>query len=147
LNGSHYDYIDFSITVGNERGTASSRQQIRKWMQNLSEFMSSFDYVHSSLNTAWVQDLPPEVIASGLSVKDRDYVMYLADEREVTDPNAGKAISGAVRLSLPAGKFEVSLYSPVSGGYSPAIAVEGGHDTVLALPEFENDIVIRARRI
>ena len=147
LNGSHYDYIDFSITVGNERGTASSRQQIRKWMQHLSEFMSSFDYVHSSLNTAWVQDLPAHVIASGLSVKDRDYVIYLADEREVADPTAGKPIGGVIRLSLPAGKFEVSLYSPVSGGYSPAISVEGGHDTVLTLPDFENDIVIRARRI
>ena len=74
-------------------------------------------------------------------------MIYLADEREVADPTAGKPIGGAIRLSLPAGKFEVSLYSPVSGGYSPAISVEGGHDTVLTLPDFENDIVIRARRI
>jgi Family of unknown function (DUF6298) len=147
LNGSHYDYIDFSITVESEAGTPASRQQIRSWMQHLSEFMSSFDYVHSSLNTAWVHDLPPHVIASGLSVLGQDYAIYLADEREVTDPNAGKAISGAIRLSLPAGRFEVSLYSPVSGEYSPAISVEGGHDTVLTLPGFENDIVIRARRI
>ena len=59
--------------------------------------MSSFDYVHSSLNTAWVHDLPPHVIASGLSVQDRDYVIYLADEREITDPTAGNPISGAIR--------------------------------------------------
>jgi len=147
LNGSHYDYIDFSITVGSEDGTISSRQQIRKWLQNLSEFMSSFDFVHSSLNTAWVNDLPAHVIASGLSVQGRDYVIYLADGREVTDPTAGKPINGTIRLSLPVGRFAVSLYSPVSGEYSPAISVDGGHDTFLTVPEFENDIVIRARRI
>jgi hypothetical protein len=147
LNGSHYDYIDFSITVGSEAGTTSSRQQIRRWLQNLSEFMSSFDFVHSSLNTAWVNDLPAHVIASGLSVQGRDYVIYLADGREITDPTAGKPINGTIRLSLPVGRFAVSLYSPVSGEYSPTISVDGGHDALLAIPEFKNDIVIRARRI
>jgi hypothetical protein len=39
LNGCHYDYIDFSITVGNESGTSASRAAIRSWMRHLSEFM------------------------------------------------------------------------------------------------------------
>jgi hypothetical protein len=147
LNGSHYDYIDFSITVGNEAGTSSSRQQIRSWMQHLSEFLSTFDYVHSSLNTTWIQDLPGHLVASGLAVKNKDYAIYLADDREVTDPNAGKNLGGPVRISLPSGKFEVSLYSPVSGLYSPTITIIGGNDVVFTLPAFENDIVIRARAI
>ena len=35
LSGCHYDYIDFSITVGSEAGTAASRAAIRSWMQHL----------------------------------------------------------------------------------------------------------------
>ena len=146
LSGSHYDYIDFSITVGNEAGTPLSSHQIRAWMQHLSEFMSSFDYVHSTLATGWVQTLPAHVVASGLSVSDRDYVAYLSDAREVTDSTLGEALNGAVSMSLPAGHFEVSLYSPVTGEYSPAIRVDGGRPAVLTLPSFQHDIVIRARR-
>ena len=146
LNGSHYDYIDFSITVGSEAGTPMSRSHLRTWFQHLSEFISSFDFVHAALAPNWVQDLPAGLIASGLAVTGRDYVAYLADDREVTDPSAGQAISGTVMLSLPSGKYHVSLYSPVTGQYSPAVLVEGGAAT-LALPPFAQDIAIRARRV
>ena len=144
LSGAHYDYIDFSITVGSEAGTPMSRKHIRSWMQNLSEFMSSLDYVHSAPATDWVQGLPAHAVASGLSVTGRDYIVYLADDREVTDPTAGEPISGLVTLSLPPGTFDVSVYSPAAGKYSPAIAVESG--ARLALPPFTHDIVIRARK-
>ena len=146
LNGSHYDYIDFSITVGSEAGTPMSRSHLRTWFQHLSEFISSFDFVHAALAPNWVQNLPAGLIASGLAVTGRDYVAYLADDREVTDPSAGQAIAGTVTLSLPSGKYHVSLYSPVTGQYSPAILVEGGAAT-LALPPFAQDIAIRARRV
>jgi hypothetical protein len=144
LNGAHYDYIDFSITVGSEAGTTMSRKHIRSWMQHLSEFMSSFDCVHSAPASDWVQGLPAHVVASGLSVTGRDYVAYLADDREVTDPTAGEFLTGSVTLSLPPGKFDVSAYSPVSGQYSPAMAVESG--ARVALPPFTHDIVIRATK-
>ncbi len=146
LNGSHYDYIDFSITVGSEAGTPMSRSRLRTWFQHLSEFISSFDFVHAALAPNWVQALPAGVVASGLAVTGRDYVAYLADGREVTDPSAGQSIAGTVTLSLPSGNYDVSLYSPVTGQYSPAILVEGGAAT-LALPPFAQDIVIRARRV
>src|SRR5260370_29318460 len=88
--------------------------------------MSSFDYVHSHLARDWVQELPAHVIASGLAVTDRDYVAYLADDREVTDPAAGQPISGTVKLSLPAAKFDLTLYAPGTGQYSPAILLQVG---------------------
>jgi hypothetical protein len=146
LNGGHYDYIDFSITVGSEAGTVASREHIRSWMQYLSEFMSSFDYVHSVLAPDWVSQLPDHVVASGLAVPGRDYVAYLADSREVTDPDAGEPLRGTVRLALPDGKFEVSLFSPVTGQASPGMIVDGGSAT-LALPTFREDLVVRAKRM
>src|SRR6201996_1256700 len=41
FNRCHYDYIDFSITVGNETGTPASQRAIRTWMEHLSDFMAS----------------------------------------------------------------------------------------------------------
>lgn len=144
LNGSHYDYIDFSITVGSEAGTPMSRRDLRAWFQHLSEFMSSFDYVHSVLAPDWLQQLPANVTVSSLAVTNRDYVAYLADNREVTDPSAESPIAGTLKLTLPPGHFIVSLYSPVTGESSPAVSLE--NNATLILPPFTHDIVIRARR-
>jgi Family of unknown function (DUF6298)/Cellulase (glycosyl hydrolase family 5) len=146
LSGCHYDYIDFSITVGNERGTAASQKAIREWMQHLSEFMTSFDFIHSQLAPNWIATYPQHLTASGLSVADRDYVAYLGDSREVGDPAAGESIGGSISLSLPAGIYDVRLYSPVTGQYSPAIELKGGAPSALVLPPFKDDIVIRATR-
>jgi hypothetical protein len=73
-------------------------------------------------------------------------VAYLADQREVTDPTAGESIGGEVTLMLPAGIYDLTLYSPVTGEYSPAIEVHGGEKSVVALPSFKQDIVLRATR-
>jgi hypothetical protein len=146
MNGCHYDYIDFSITVGSESGTTASRREIRSWMQHLSEFMSSFDFIHSRPGVDWITGHPANLLASGLSAPGRDYVAYLADSREVTDPMAGGAVEGSLSLSLPPGSYGVSLYSPVTGEYSPAIEVKGGAPSVLTLPQFRQDIVVHAKR-
>jgi Family of unknown function (DUF6298) len=146
LSRCHYDYIDFSITVGSERGTAASQRAIRSWMQYLSQFMASFDFIHAKLAPDWIASYPQHLTASGLSVAGRDYIAYLADSREVVDPAAGEAIGGSVSLSLPAGSYDVRLYSPVTGEYSPAIEVAGGGKSSLVLPSFKEDIVIRATR-
>jgi hypothetical protein len=146
FSGCNYDYIDFSITVGSEAGTPASRAGIRSWMQHLSTFMDSFDYIHSKLDSDWVIAYPKNLLASGLSASGRDYAAYLADARELTDLGAGEAISGEVSISLPAGTYDLLLYSPVTGEYSPAIRVHGGEQTRVTLPSFTQDIVIRATR-
>ena len=145
-NGCHYDYIDFSITVGSESGTPASRREIRSWMQHLSEFMTSVDFIHSRPGVDWITGHPADLLVSGLSASGRDYVAYLADSRELTDPMAGAPIEGSLSLSLPPGSYDVSLYSPVTGEYSPAIEVKGGAPAVVTLPQFRQDIVVRATR-
>jgi hypothetical protein len=144
LSGCHYDYIDFSITVGSENGTVSSRAGIRTWMQHLSEFMSSFDFVHARLATDWVSDYPTQLLASALVTSGHDHVAYLADKRELSEPGAGEPIEGKASLTLPEGAYDVSLYSPSTGLYSPAIQIEGGKKTTIVLPRITQDIVIRA---
>jgi hypothetical protein len=146
MNGCHYDYIDFSITVGNERGTAASRAAIRTWMQHLSQFMGSLDFVHAKPDTNWIQDYPKNLVVSGLSIGGREYVAYLADGRELADPGAGDVMAGKVSIRLPDGDYQLSLYSPVSGESSPGIAMKGGVQVSVALPEFRQDIVVRVMR-
>ena len=144
MNGCLYDYIDFSITVGSESGTAASRAGIRSWMQHLSEFMASYDYVHSKPDTSWVYFPNASVVVSGLARSGKDYVAYIGDARELSDGGAGGPLRGSVTLTLPAGEYDVALYSPMTGGYSPAMKVTGGTKTELILPEFTQDIVVRA---
>jgi len=147
LSGSHYDYIDFSITVGSEAGTLDSRRGIRAWMGHLSAFIHSFDFVHARPRADWASGLPEHLVASGLAVEGKDYVAYLADGREAADSSAGEPIEGKAALDLPAGAFLVSFYSPTTGAGSPASRVEGGKKIDVDLPSFRHDVVIRATRV
>jgi hypothetical protein len=115
-------------------------------MQHLSEFKDSFDFVHSKLDKDWIVAYPQHLVASGLSASGRDYIAYLADDRELTDSTAGEPISGSLSIALPAGSYILSLYSPVTGEYSPGIEVRGGEKTLVTLPPFTQDIAIRATR-
>jgi hypothetical protein len=146
LTGAHYDYIDFSITVGSEAGTEESRRKIRGWMRNLSEFIHSFDFVHSRPLPDWLEITPDHLVSTTLAVPNADYIAYLADSREVTDPQAGTVLGGSISFSLPAGRYRACLYSPVDGGYSPCLAVEGGKRVTIELPPFRQDIVVRVSR-
>ena len=146
LSGCHYDYIDFSITVGSERGTVASQAGIRTWMQHLSDFMASFDYTHAQPASSWIGGYPDHLTVASLSVADRDYVVYLGDARELDDPAAGEAIAGKVILQLPPGTYDVRVYSPATGEYSPAIEITGGKRADLTLPPFRQDLIIRATR-
>ena len=146
LNGAHYDYIDFTVTVGSEAGTAASRNGIRSWMQRLSEFMAGFDYVHSKLAPDWITARPQHLVVSTLSNGDQDYAAYLADDREATNASAGRPIGGVIRFILPGGRFSIRLYSPATGQYSPGVILDGGKTVALDLPPFKDDIVIRATR-
>lgn len=145
MSGSHYDYIDFSINVGAEAGTDASRAKIRTWMKNLSEFFHSFDFVRSRPLTNWLQNKPVETIESVLGIEGEEYLVYLADAREVTDPAANSPLQAALKLPLPSGRYETRVYSPSSGGYSPAIWIQSTGLAEIDLPSFNEDIVIRVR--
>jgi hypothetical protein len=116
-------------------------------MAHLSEFMNSFDFVHSQPSTDWIASYPEHLNVSGLSASGRDYIAYLGDARELSDPDAGKAITGGLTLALPPGSYSVSLYSPATGEHSPEVRVEGGIKSTLTLLPFRQDIVIRAKML
>ena len=148
LGQAHYDFIDFSVTVGSEAGTKESSAQIRTWMKHLSEFLHGFDFVHAAPNADWIERKPQHLLSTALVVPGKDYVAYLVDAREVSDPAAGEPIQGEISFRLPAGNYRVELISPTTGGRSPGLKVQGGMEPIkLDLAEFRHDIVVQARRL
>jgi hypothetical protein len=144
--GGHYDYIDFSIQAGQETGTEESRKKIRTWMRHLSEFIHAFDFIHAEPVPGWIETKPAHLVDATLVKPGSDYVAYLADGREISDPTAGQPISGPIVFSLPEGSYRVCFYSPIAGVYSPGIRVQGGNRVTVEIPSFEQDIVLRATR-
>jgi hypothetical protein len=147
LSQAHYDFIDFSITVGSETGTRESNARIRTWMKHLSDFIHQFDFVHAQPLADWIETKPRHVVTATMAVPSRSYVAYLADAREVTDSTAGEPIAGSVSVHLPEGAYRASFYSPTTGLRSPGVAVRGGSQPVLLdLGEFRHDIVLEMTR-
>jgi hypothetical protein len=146
MNQGHYDFIDFSITVGNETGTPESNRKIRSWMKNLSAFIHDFDFIHARPGSGWVTGLPAHVYRASLAVEGNDYVAYFADARERTDADAGGSIAGTISARLPDGKYVARFYSPVTGQYSPGIHLDGGNDVKLDIQPFFHDVVLRVTR-
>lgn len=146
FSGCHYDYIDFSIINYCEAGTAQSQKHIRSWMKFLSEFIHSIDLVNAKPAADWLIEKPMHTLDAVLAVDAQDYCIYLADERELEDPEAGAPLSGTLRFNLNQGRYSIACFSPVTGTYSPAIQVEGGREVCLSLPEFTHDLVVRIRK-
>ena len=143
--GCHYDYIDFSLICGQEAGTPESQAGIRTWMKHLSEFIHTLDLVRARPLPDLLTEQPPHTLESVLAVEGEDYCIYLADAREVGGTGYGEPIDGRIALELPAGKYQVSCYSPVTGMSSPALSIAGGALS-FDLPRFMHDIVSRFTR-
>jgi len=146
LCGCHYDYIDFSIRVYSEAGTPESQRCIRSWMAHLSAFVHSIDLARARPLAGALKEQPAHTVESVLAVEGEDYGVYLADERELTEPRAGEPIEGAIVMDLPAQGYAVACYSPTSGLYSPWLPLAGGGDARFDVPPFRHDILIRIRR-
>jgi len=146
MSGAHYDYIDFSIINYCETGTPESQRHIRSWMKHLSNFIHSVDLTRAVPLRSRLKEQPPLTCESVLAIENEDYCIYLADERELDDPAAGKPLLGNISLALPEGSYRVSAFSPATGLYSPAIDITGGPETRLSVPEFSHDLVIRITR-
>jgi len=85
-------------------------------------------------------------VVSAFGVRERDFAVYLADDREWDEPDCGSPLGGELPLQLETAHWLVSCYSPVTGLYSPAVQVEGGANARVSLPAFEHDLVLRFTR-
>lgn len=143
LSGAHYDFIDFSIINYCETGTEQSQCHIRTWIKHLSDYVHALDLVNARPLTDIVKNLPPHTLDSVFGIAGKDVTIYLADERELEDPRCGEEIQGELEINLPQGTYKLACFSPQTGLYSPWTTQEGSPKTVIQLPAFEHDIVVR----
>lgn len=141
--GSHYDYIDFSILNPCPTGTAMSQKHIRTWFKYLQDFISQIDLPGCIPCGDCVTAAPPNTICSSLCNHDSEYNIYIADTRELADASYGKPISGKIEVCLEDEDYTVFAYSPEHGQFSVGVNVRGGKNTMILLPKFLHDIVIR----
>jgi hypothetical protein len=141
----HYDYIDFTIYPYCETGNEDSQRGIRSWMKYLSEFIHGCDLASLRPAPDWLKEQPENTLGVVLAHEAVEYIIYLADEREITEPGAGEKIEGEVSFDLPAGTYTVSIFSPQTGLYSPGVVIEGGADRRFSLPGFYHDCVVAVR--
>ena len=145
-SGAHYDYIDFSIINYCETGTDASQSCIRSWMGYLSRFIYSLELDKAHPIRNWLHDEPEPVCASVFGVPGKEYAIYLADAREITDRHYGEVLDGlCIHFDLPEGPFEVGLLSPETGMYSPWWPITGGNNVELKLPSFTHDLLVHIR--
>jgi len=149
FSGGHYDMIDFSIQVGGqERGTPESREKIRSWMKHLSEFIHSLDFVHSRPLRGFPVAKPEGTNAATLAIGRGEWVVYLADSREINEFEYGSPRSGKLVLPLPEGRYEARLYSPEKGEYiEDGIQLFNNGKATLMLKSFTHDIVVHVKHI
>ena len=143
-SGGHYDMIDFSMqSGGQEDGTPASRAHIRSWLKHLSTFIHSVDFVHAVPVAGFASELPPATIAATLANPGREYVIYVADARELGESGQGEPCSGPLSFSLPEGKYRARYYRPVDGEYdAQTCELNGGGDVTLHLAAFSHDVVV-----
>ena len=116
-------------------------------MKHLSDFIHELDVVHAKPAVDWIQRKLEHVVVAGLSLPKGSYVAYLADAREVTDPQAGEPLSGSVAVRLPEGRYRATLFSPTAGERSPGVTVQGGSQAVeVDLGDFCHDVVLELKR-
>ena len=147
-SGGHYDMIDFSIqSGGQEAGTPESRAKIRTWMKHLSTFIHGVDFVHTVPVYSFCTQVPPATVASTLANPGREYVIYVADAREVDEQGQGEPISGPLAFSLPPGSYQARLYQPTTGEYADAAWPLQGGEVSIALQPFVHDIVLHIKAV
>ena len=149
FSGGHYDMIDFSIQArGQERGTPESREKIRSWMKHLSELIHSLDFVHSRPLRDFPVAKPEGTNAATLTIGKGEWIIYLADSREINEFEYGSPLSGKLVLPLPEGRYEARLYSPEKGEYiEDGIQLFSTGKATLMLKSFTHDIVVHVKRI
>ena len=92
-----------------------------------------------------VRPPPINTIAVALAASGHEYVIYVADSREIYDVEAGYPCSGLLTLTLPPGSYRVRLFSPTAGRYVTDERDVNGGNLTLELDRFSHDIVVHVR--
>lgn len=144
LSGCYYDFIDFSILPGRERGTDDDRRLLRARFGALARFWAE--------NGIWATVIDDEAAAqapdgcTALAVRDpasgARYV-YVAGQTsaDVTVPFTAVPVGGELHLNVPEGQYLTYWFSPETGHYFGWETHRSSGQLRLTLPRATNDVV------
>ncbi len=144
LSGCHYDFIDFSILPGQERGTDDDRRLLRARFGTLARFWEE--------NGIWATVIDDEAAVNApagctaLAVRDpaagARYVYVAAQtSADLTRPFAASPIEGELELNAPERQYLTYWFSPETGRYFGWELHRSSGRLRLTLPRVSNDVV------
>jgi len=141
--GAIYSNLDYSFTVGNERGNAKINApggggpELRTQLQILKEFIQGLDFVRMKPDDTVVKGrLPKGTTARVLCQSGQAYAVYVN----------GNGLA-ELALELPPGEYKAQWLNTKDGQTekTESFKPDGGSHT-LAVPKYVDDIALRIRR-
>jgi len=142
--GALYNNLDYSFTVGHERGDAAINApggggpELRKQLEILREFMHGFDFIRMKPDNGVIKSTPPKgVTARALGEPGQAYAVYVN----------GNGLT-ELAFELPTGEYRAEWINTKTGVVDKADSFtrDGGPTTTLQLPQYDDDIALRIRR-
>lgn len=150
--GGLFNHLDYSFVTGHEDGTfvypmkspGGGNPGFRSQMAILGAFMRSFDFVRMKPEpTAIVGGVPAGHRAFVLVEPGKAWAIYLARDVKAKEAPVGPQ-TAALRLHLPAGRYETEWLNPRTGRVDLRSAVESqGEVATVVSPGFEEDVALR----
>lgn len=151
--GASFNHLNARYTIENPAGKTPDNAQILSALDNLKNFIYSFDFVKMTPDKSFVvSGIPAGTYCRGISQPGEQYALYhhhsVLDEREreyyVVTP--GKYAETLV-LNLPSGAYRGDWVEPASGSLLNSVTfTHQGGDKALITPEHTIDIALRIKR-
>jgi hypothetical protein len=142
--GALYNNLDYSFTVGYERGTfaypssqpGGGSKALRQQLSHLQKFITKFDFVRMKPDSTVVGLLPKGARAQVLAEAGRQYAMYFC----------GAHVS-EVQLNLAKGNYLIEWIDPVTGGVLGHFSFKHpGGQAHLTTPAYSEDLAVSVKK-
>jgi hypothetical protein len=123
--GGAYNNLSWEYTPGKPQGTLGA-DTVRKYLQHLQKFISSFDYTKMKYSSELLTNVPHKAITRLLAEPGIQYALYIHHSQpDIANPSSETAIwkykadtsasRDTVTLYLDAGTYTVRWYYPATG--------------------------------
>jgi hypothetical protein len=139
--GGLYNNLDYSFTVGNEKGTfvypstqpGGGSVELRKQLGFLKDFLYRFDFIHMAPDSTLINDGQSEKFKSyALAEPGKQYAIYFYRNSKQK-----------IELALPAGTYEIEWMHPDTGKFETKMLLKHpGGKALLNVPEHKDDMAL-----
>ena len=138
--GALYNNLDYSFTQEHEDGTfqypatqpGGGSPALRKQLQSLQQFISSFEYLRMKPDTAVILNRVAFRTAHALSEVGRQYGIYIFGKGPFK-----------LQLSIPRGTYDLEFIDPLTGKSEKSSSLHADGDVAINTPAFKEDVAIR----